>query len=146
GVYNLPDETGILVSVPKTHIKGVSRDNVIIQGSVFLGDVTQGYWEGVVMVKADDCSVRDITIQNTSKLSWRVNYKANALMLGEMSGAITQVPITNIRVDNVKLLGKTAAGVSGSYGWSYDVLWICQNARDVLITNSEVHGWSDIVS
>lgn len=132
GTYTLNSEEQIEVTINNTHIIGQSKESVYVKGNMQLG-----YLAGATInIKADNCSVQNMTISNKAKLTDIENYKATALMVN--------VGSDNFRGNNLKLYSYTDPTVHE--GWGYDCFWCHGDATDCLLQNCEFYAYSDIIS
>jgi len=141
--YALDRDTRLQLTTPRTHLVGAGPDKTHIIASSGKG---ANSW-GVVEIRASDCSVDGIWVENLWKQGDPPN-KQSALTVGsgedpsiEADAATT---VTGIRVINCRLTATTGDVQSKNLAW--DVVTVGTNVTSCTFERCEMRGFADVFS
>lgn len=141
--FPLDQNTRLQLRVPRTHLRGAGPDKTRIIASSGKG---LNSW-GVVEVRASNCSVEGVWVENRWKKGDPPN-KQSAMTVGSAEDpkiepdALTTV--TGVRITNCKMTGTTKDRHSDDLGW--DVVTVGANVTDCLFDRCEMRGFADVFS
>lgn len=141
--FPLDTNTRLQLRVPRTHLRGAGPDKTRIIASSGKG---LNSW-GVVEVRASDCSVEGIWVENRWKKGDPPN-KQSAMTVGTAEDpkiepdALTTV--TGVRITNCKMTGTTKDRHSNDLAW--DVVTVGGNVTDCVFDRCEMRGFADVFS
>jgi hypothetical protein len=141
--YPLDRHTRLQLKVPRTHLRGAGPDKTRIIASSGKG---LNSW-GVVEVRASDCSVEGIWVENRWKKGDPPN-KQSALTVGSAEDPKVEpdsmTTVSGVRITNCKMTGTTKDRHSDHLAW--DVVTVGANVTSCTFERCEMRGFADVFS
>lgn len=141
--FPLDTNTRLQMRVPRTHLVGVGMDKTRIIASSGKG---LNSW-GVIEVRASDCSVKGISIENRWKKGDPPN-KQSALTVGSAEDPAvepdSQTTVTGVRISDCRMSGTTNDRHSDDLAW--DVVTVGGNVTSCTFERCEMRGFADVFS